>query len=78
MRISLMADPWSATVPDMIDEAAFAGDVAAETYWIAQIWRMDSMTLIPSLAAAAGPRLSSARASSAAICAIPSRWRRRP
>jgi F420-dependent oxidoreductase-like protein len=57
MRISVMADPWSATTADLMDEAAFAGEVGAETYWIAQIWRMDSMTLIPSLAAKAGPDL---------------------
>jgi alkanesulfonate monooxygenase SsuD/methylene tetrahydromethanopterin reductase-like flavin-dependent oxidoreductase (luciferase family) len=57
MRVSMFADLWSATVPDLIEEATFAGEAGVDTYWIAQIWRMDSMTLIPSLAAAAGPDL---------------------
>jgi 5,10-methylenetetrahydromethanopterin reductase len=57
VRISVLADPWSATVDEMLDEVRWAGRSGIETYWIAQIWRMDSMTLIPSLAAAAGPDL---------------------
>ena len=57
MRISVMADPWSGSAADVLEEATFAGSVGADTYWLAQVWRMDSMTLIPSLAAAAGPDL---------------------
>ena len=57
MRYSMLADPWGSTADSVLDEAEFAGRIGAETYWLAQVWRMDSMTLIPSLAARSGPDL---------------------
>jgi 5,10-methylenetetrahydromethanopterin reductase len=53
----MMADPWGASTADVLDEAVFAGSIGADTYWLAQIWRMDSMTLIPTLAAQTGSQL---------------------
>ena len=49
-----VADPWGGSTADLLDEAVFAGSIGAETYWLPQIWRMDAMTLIPTLAAQAG------------------------
>jgi 5,10-methylenetetrahydromethanopterin reductase len=52
MRISIMGDPWMATFADHVEEAAFAASIGAETYWLAQVWRYDAMTMISALAAA--------------------------
>ena len=53
MRVGIMNDPWSGTLGDMRDEVAWAARVGAHTYWLAQVWRYDAFTLIPSLAATA-------------------------
>lgn len=51
MRIGIMNDPWSGTLADLRGEVAWAATVGAHTYWLAQVWRYDAFTLIPSLAA---------------------------
>ena len=53
MHIGLMADPWSGTLGDIVNEVEFAGRANLHTYWLAQVWRFDAMTLIPHLAQAA-------------------------
>ena len=53
MHLGLMSDAWSGTLDDMIDEVAFAANSKMDTYWLAQVWRFDAMTLIPHLAATA-------------------------
>ena len=50
MHIGLMADPWSGTLEDIVDEVNFAETANLHTYWMAQVWRFDAMTLIPHLA----------------------------
>lgn len=51
MRVGVMNDPWTGTLADLRDEVAWAARVGAHTYWLAQVWRYDAFTLIPSLAA---------------------------
>jgi F420-dependent oxidoreductase-like protein len=46
-----MNDPWNGTLAEMRDEVAWAAAAGAHTYWLAQVWRYDAFTLIPSLAA---------------------------
>ncbi len=53
MRIGIMGDPWAGTWDDMQDEVRWAGASGAHTYWLAQVWRYDSFTVIPTLAALA-------------------------
>ena len=53
MKIGMMADPWAGTLEDLVDEVAFASRAGLDTYWLAQVWRFDAMTMIPHLAATA-------------------------
>jgi F420-dependent oxidoreductase-like protein len=46
-----MNDPWAGELTDIRDEVAWAAASGAHTYWMAQVWRYDAFTLIPSLAA---------------------------
>jgi 5,10-methylenetetrahydromethanopterin reductase len=50
MRIGVVADPWAGTLEDLVDEVRFTVEASLETYWMAQVWRFDAMTLIPHLA----------------------------
>jgi F420-dependent oxidoreductase-like protein len=45
-----MADPWAGTLEDIANEVVFAADAGLNSYWLAQVWRFDAMTLIPHLA----------------------------
>src|SRR3954471_23072055 len=53
MRVGVMNDPWNGTLAEICDEVAWATTAGAHTYWLAQVWRYDAFTLIPSLAATA-------------------------
>ncbi|HJP35663.1 MAG: TIGR03564 family F420-dependent LLM class oxidoreductase [Gammaproteobacteria bacterium] len=53
MRIGLMAEPFAASLEDIKKEVTLAQDSGAHTYWLAQLWRYDALTLIPTLAAMA-------------------------
>ena len=53
MRIGIMSDVLGGTLADVRDEVAWAATAGAHTYWLAQVWRYDAFTLIPSLAAEA-------------------------
>lgn len=53
MRIGIMGDPWAGTWDEMQDEVLWAAASGAHTYWLAQVWRYDAFTVIPSLAALA-------------------------
>ncbi len=53
MHIGLLADPWTGTLDDLVDEVAFAASAGVARYWLAQVWRFDAMGVIPTLAAGA-------------------------
>ena len=56
MKLGMMADPWAGTLDDIVNEVEFTEKANMDTYWLAQVWRFDAMTLIPHLAKA-GPNL---------------------
>jgi F420-dependent oxidoreductase-like protein len=51
VRVGILHATWTSTLADMRDEVAWAATAGAHTYWLAQVWRYDAFTLIPSLAA---------------------------
>ncbi len=50
MKIGIFSEPFGATLDDIKSEVAIAQKCNASTYWLAQIWRYDALTLIPTLA----------------------------
>ena len=49
MKIGIFSEPFGATLEDIKTEAAIAQQGGASTVWLAQIWRYDALTLIPTL-----------------------------
>lgn len=49
MKIGIFSEPFGATLEDIKEEVAIAQKSNASTYWLAQIWRYDALTLIPTL-----------------------------
>ena len=50
MKIGIFSEPFNASLDEIKQEVAHAQACRASTYWLAQIWRYDALTLIPSLA----------------------------
>ena len=50
MRIGIMAEPFVQKLDQIKEEVALAQASGVSTYWLAQIWRYDALTLIPILA----------------------------
>jgi len=50
MRIGIMAEPFAQTLDGIKEEVELAQEAGVSTYWLAQIWRYDALTLIPTLA----------------------------
>ena len=50
MKIGIFSEPFNASLDEIKQEVAHAQASGASTYWLAQIWRYDALTLIPSLA----------------------------
>ena len=50
MRIGIMAEPFAQKLDQIKEEVALAQASGVSTYWLAQIWRYDALTLIPILA----------------------------
>lgn len=50
MRIGIMAEPFAQTLDQIKEEVVLAQEDGVSTYWLAQIWRYDALTLIPTLA----------------------------
>ena len=50
MKIGIFSEPFNATLENIKEEVALAQQCGASSYWLAQIWRYDALTLIPSLA----------------------------
>lgn len=50
MKIGIMGEPWEARLEDMLQDVALLQAAGGATYWLAQVWRYDALTLIPTLA----------------------------
>jgi 5,10-methylenetetrahydromethanopterin reductase len=53
MRYGWLCDPWSGSVEALVAEARFAQEAGMDSFWLAQVWRLDVLTLIPHLASQA-------------------------
>jgi len=49
MKIGIMPDLFSTSLPKMQEEVKLLNKCKGSTYWIPQIWRYDALTLIPRL-----------------------------